>query len=127
MRARPIALGLMLAVSPVLAGSAAGQQASASPCVRPQGAPPPQSEYLWGVEISTSFSKQEALDEFARAKQDHSDVLGDLTPIIVEVCNLSLGTDVQYSAQIGMETREAAEQLCAKLQASGGACIVQKN
>ena len=90
-------------------------------------AEPSQSGLPWGVEIVTAFSKQQALDEFARIKQDQADILGDYSPILVEVCNLSMGTDLQYSAQIGMVSREAADDLCAKLKAKGGACIVQKN
>jgi hypothetical protein len=38
-----------------------------------------------------------------------------------------MGTKLQYSARIGMDSREDANALCAKLQAAGGACIVQKN
>jgi hypothetical protein len=38
-----------------------------------------------------------------------------------------MGTRVQYSARIGAVSREDADALCAKLVASGGACIVQKN
>jgi hypothetical protein len=38
-----------------------------------------------------------------------------------------MGTDVRYSARIGMDSRDAADRLCAKLQAAGGACVVQKN
>jgi SPOR domain len=59
-------------------------------------------------------------------KQDHSDILGS-DPIIVPQCDLHLGTKLQYSARIGAASREDADALCAKLRASGGACIVQKN
>jgi len=103
-----------------------------APCAQPQAeaSADPSSvkpAYAWGVEIATSFSKQEALDDFAGTKQDHADLLGSYEPIIVEQCNLSMGTDLQYSARIGMDCREDADELCAKLKAAGGACIVQKN
>jgi hypothetical protein len=83
--------------------------------------------YASGVEIATSFSKQEALDRFALVKQDHADLLGSLNPMVVETCDLHMGTDLQYSVRIGMDSRDDANKLCAKLQAAGGACIVQKN
>jgi hypothetical protein len=87
----------------------------------------PQSASGWGVEIATAFSKQEALDEFANVKASYSNLLGSYNPLLVEVCNLSMGTNPQYSARIGTDSREAADQLCAQLRAAGGACIVQKN
>jgi hypothetical protein len=43
------------------------------------------------------------------------------------VCNLSMGTELRYSVRVGMEDRDAADKLCAKLQTAGGACIVLKN
>jgi hypothetical protein len=53
--------------------------------------------------------------------------LGSYAPILVETCDLSLGTKLRYSARIGMQSRDDADKLCASLQAAGGACIVQKN
>jgi sporulation related protein len=47
--------------------------------------------------------------------------------MVVETCDLHMGTDLQYSVRIGTDSRDAADGLCAKLQAAGGACIVQKN
>ena len=47
--------------------------------------------------------------------------------MVVESCDLHMGTDLQYSVRIGTDSRDAADSLCAKLQAAGGACIVQKN
>jgi hypothetical protein len=81
----------------------------------------------WGIQIATALSKEEALAEFSRVKQDHADILGSYDPIIVAQCDLHLGTKLQYSARIGAASREDADTLCAKLRASGGACIVQKN
>jgi hypothetical protein len=67
------------------------------------------------------------LAEFDRVKDDHADVLGSYEPMVVETCDLHMGTKLQYSARIGMDSREEANALCAKLQAAGAACIVQKN
>jgi hypothetical protein len=47
--------------------------------------------------------------------------------MVVESCDLHLGTVLRYSARVGMDSREDADKLCTKLQAAGGACIVQKN
>lgn len=134
MRNAPIlGLGLcmILAAGVVHAGPVV-EEGPLSPCVHPQeeagsdsSSAPPAS--AWGVEIATSFSKQDALDQFARVKRDHADILGAYEPMMVETCDLHMGTAPLYSARIGMESREYGDRLCAKLQADGGACIVQKN
>jgi len=118
-----LAASLALAETPVEAGD------PLSPCVNGSASSGDitKSGPLWGVEIASSFSKEQALDEFARAKQDHNDILADYAPMVVAVCNLSMGTELRYSARVGLENRDAADKLCAKLQTAGGACIVLKN
>jgi hypothetical protein len=81
----------------------------------------------WGVQIASDFSKQEALDDFAQVQKNYSDILGDYSATVVAVCNLNLGTDLRYSARIAFDDRDAADQLCAKLQKAGGACIVLRD
>lgn len=81
----------------------------------------------WGIEIASAFNEDKALDEFAEAKKTYHDILGDYAPMVLVVCDLSMGTDLRYSARIGMEKRDAADTLCAKLRTAGGACIVLKN
>ena len=127
-----LGLCLTLGAFPVLAGPAMVEEGPLSPCVEsPEpasgGASSDQPAQAWGIEIATSFSKQQALDEFDRVKQDHADILGTYQAMVVETCDLHMGTTLQYSARIGMDSREDADSLCAKLQAAGGACIVQKN
>ncbi len=127
---RTISLLALLAAGPALAGPTV-EEGPLAPCSQPQGGASgdasAQAAYAWGVEIATSFSKQQALDQFAQAKQTYADLLGDYDPMVVESCDLHMGTDLQYSVRIGMDSRDAADTLCAKLQAAGGACIVQKN
>jgi hypothetical protein len=41
--------------------------------------------------------------------------------------NLSLGTRLRYSAQVGFPSRDEAEDFCADLLDQGGNCLVQKN
>ena len=125
---------LALCITLVAGGAVAGptvEEEPLAPCVQPQGEANADASAKpgleWGVEIATSFSREEALDQFARVKQDHAGILGDYEPMVVESCDLHMGTKLQYSARIGMESREDAESLCSKLQADGGACIVQKN
>lgn len=124
------ALWLAVATLPAVADPKVEQEGPLSPCI---GVPDAASDTLqaasnqWVVEIATAFSQEQALDSFNHMKQEHADVLGDVTPIVVEQCNLSMGNRPQYSARVVTETRDEADSLCQKLQASGGACLVQKD
>jgi hypothetical protein len=127
------ALALMLAAWPALAEPQVEAGDPLSPCTadtetaKSDDASVGQSGPQWGVEIASSFDKQQSLDAFATAKDKYSDILEDYSPTIVEVCDLSLGTDLRYSARIDLDDRDAADKLCDKLQAAGGACVVLKN
>jgi hypothetical protein len=128
----PLTLCLVLAAGPAFGGATVEQEGPLTPCVQTPSAAAgnatdAQTDQSWGVEIATAFSKEEALAEFAQAKQDYADILGSYDPDLIEQCDLHMGTKLQYSARIKMDTREDADALCAKLRASGGACIVQKN
>jgi Transglycosylase SLT domain len=81
----------------------------------------------WGVNVSTSFSKANALDKFGRLKRAHAALLGSREPFILPMRNLSRGRRSMYLVQIGADSRKDASTLCASLRAEGGACIVRKN
>ena len=126
-----IGLFALLGATAVAAGPATEAEGPLSPCAPAQAesdaAASGQSAAPWGVEIASGFSEDEALADFDRAKQDHADILGSYEPMLVQTCDLHLGTKLRYSARIGMQSRDDADKLCASLQAAGGACIVQKN
>jgi hypothetical protein len=128
--AQLLGLCLILAAGPVFAGTAVEDEGSLGPCVKGDSttsdAQTP-SGLAWGVEIATSFNKQEALDDFASVQKQYSDLLGSYQPLVIENCDLHMGTAPQYSARIGIDSRDDADALCAKLRAKGGACVVQKN
>ena len=81
----------------------------------------------WGVQVSTSFSKARALQQFGRLKARYSAVLQDRDPFVLPERNLSRGRRSLYMVQIGSDSRDDASKLCGELRARGGACIVQKN
>jgi SPOR domain len=125
-------LCLLLSLAPALAGPAVEDEGQLSPCVSPKAdassdTQADQSGPAWGVVIATDFSKDNALSQFDRIKQAQGDLLSAYEPMVVETCDLHMGTDPQYSVRIGLDNRDDADKLCAKLQAAGGACIVQKN
>jgi hypothetical protein len=131
MKSAPLlCLCFIIASGPAFAGVTVEDQGPLGPCVE-SGSPGAEAQAgsgpAWGVEIATSFNKQEALDDFARVQKQYSDLLGSYQPLIVEDCDLHMGTAPQYSARIGIDNRDDADALCAKLRAQGGACVVQKN
>jgi hypothetical protein len=127
-----LGLCLIFVAGSAVAGPTVEDEGPLGPCIQTDGATdsnaaPTQPGTAWGVEIATSFQKQEALDDFARVQKQYSDLLGSYQPLIVETCDLHMGTSPQYSARIGVDSREDADALCTKLRAQGGACVVQKN
>ncbi|HSD93045.1 MAG TPA: hypothetical protein VLB11_08470 [Methyloceanibacter sp.] len=120
-------LCLLLGLAPARAGATI-EEGPLAPCEPSQaGSDSTAGQPAWGIEISSAFSKDEALSEFDKVKQSHTDLLGSYSPMVVETCDLHMGTALRYSARIGMDSRDDADALCAKLQAAGGACIVLKN
>jgi Transglycosylase SLT domain/SPOR domain len=78
----------------------------------------------WGVQLAGNFSKERALTAFARARQSYAAVLGEVRPMIIGTRLRSRGTRAFYRVRVPAATRQAANQLCQKIRAVGGACIV---
>ena len=80
----------------------------------------------WGVVIAGGFSETQTLASFARVKSRYA-LLDDELPMVVRTRNLSRGRKLLVRVMIGRNSRQEAEDLCAKLRAQNGACIVDKN
>jgi hypothetical protein len=78
------------------------------------------------VQVSSERSDTEALVSFKTLQSRYPHVLGDHSPLIRRV---DLGEKgIVYRAQVGpFDTIDQAKQLCGKLKAVGGRCIVQRN
>ncbi|KKB80430.1 hypothetical protein VW35_05240 [Devosia soli] len=81
----------------------------------------------WGVLIAQSASAEQAQARFSAAQQQFGDVLGNKSLLLITVRNPRFGSRTRFSAMVGLPTRQEAENLCDRLIASGGNCIVQKN
>jgi len=81
----------------------------------------------WGVQIAQSFSAATARRAFEQVQRQFKDVLGSEELMLVARPNPDFGPDLRYTAEVGRNTRAAAERLCARLQRAGGTCIVMKN
>jgi hypothetical protein len=95
---------------------------------RPPGAGPAKARWRpWGVQLAGGFSEAKALAAFARMKKQFGPTLGAEAPMVVRSTLRSRGTRPLYAVRLGADSRDAADQLCARLRAAGGACMVVKN
>jgi hypothetical protein len=81
----------------------------------------------WGVQVAGNFSKDRALASYARARERHAAILAEITPMVIGTRWRSRGTRAFYRVRIPAATRQAATEICGKLQKAGGACVVLKS
>jgi len=81
----------------------------------------------WGVQISGSFNKSAALRAYQRASGAYASVLGGVEPMIIGGRLRSRGFRAFYRVRAPAATRQEAENICAKLQRVGGACVVLRS
>jgi hypothetical protein len=78
----------------------------------------------WGVQLAGNFSKQLALQTFAREAKSYASLLGDVRPMIIGTLLRSRGNRPFYRVRAPARTREEAEAVCARIRGAGGSCMV---
>lgn len=78
----------------------------------------------WGIQLAGNFSKSLALQSFARARTSYAGVIGDVRPMIIGTRLRNRGTRAFYRIRVPAESRAAADALCVRIRAVGGACLV---
>ena len=87
--------------------------------------PPAQQEFAWGVQLIGSGSEAAARAAYQEMQKKYALLLAAHPPLVLRT---SLGkASSWYRVRVGTATRASAEALCAKLRASGGSCLVQRN
>jgi hypothetical protein len=81
----------------------------------------------WGIQLSAGFSRSRALADYAHASKRFRDLLSQHDPSIFSTVLRSRGTRAFYQVRIGADTREGADNLCARIRRAGGACMVLRN
>lgn len=100
-----------------------GIDVSAAPLIKTKSA----ERKPWGVQVAGSHSESAALAVFARLKLRHPELLRNAEPVVLRKRNPGMGSRRIVNVRIGSESRNEADQLCAKLLAKGSACVVLKN
>lgn len=78
----------------------------------------------WGVQVAGNFSLNRAMASYAALQNRHMDILGGRPPMVVRAVNRSRGNAPIYQLRVPAQTREEAGDLCGRLKAAGGACII---
>jgi Transglycosylase SLT domain/SPOR domain len=81
----------------------------------------------WGVQLAGNFSKAVALASYMRASRRLTGLLGDVQPMILGQRLRSRGASMFYRVRAPAPTRRAANDLCDRIRAAGGACAVLRN
>lgn len=81
----------------------------------------------WGVQLAGSFSRNAALRLFANVKLRYGAVLASYDPEVISKRVAGRGRRAFHQVRVGSPTRAAANTLCARLRAAGGACAVLRN
>ena len=78
----------------------------------------------WGVQLAGNWTETGVLAAYERLRRKYSAVLGDRLPLVLDGRRKAASP---YLVRVSEESRQAANTLCAKLTAAGGACIVLRN
>jgi hypothetical protein len=81
----------------------------------------------WGVQLAAHFNRDAALAIYARLRKQYASVLAEQAPTVIRHRNPGFGRKSRYAVRVGFDSLAAAEKLCDRLRARGGACGVTKN
>jgi hypothetical protein len=88
-------------------------------------APPPESS--WIVQLIGDDTEATALLRFRQMQNKHTAILGIYKPLVVNTTLTPGAPPIWTRVRVGLNSREAADSLCAKLESAGERCVVQRN
>jgi Transglycosylase SLT domain len=94
---------------------------------RPSRRPPLSSSPAWGpwgVQLAGNWSEGRVLATYERLRRKYEAILGDRLPLVMYARRRAPSTVL---LRVSESSRMAADALCGKLRAAGGACIVLRN
>jgi hypothetical protein len=81
----------------------------------------------WGVELSAGFQRERVLAMYANVEKIYRSLLEKRDLLIIEGPLRARGTGTFFQVRVGVDTRQAAMDLCGSLQKAGAACLVLRN
>jgi Transglycosylase SLT domain/SPOR domain len=94
--------------------------------IRESGAQPTAHHPTWAAQLIGEESELNALNRYAQLKRKHPAILAGFEPTVLHNQIGRSSTAAWHRVRIVMETRQAADSLCARLQSSGEQCLVQR-
>jgi hypothetical protein len=86
---------------------------------------PPESS--WVVQLIGDDLEAVAVSRFRQLQNKHKAILGIYKPLIVNTTLTPGAPPIWTRVRVGLNSREAAESLCAQLESAGERCVVQRN
>ena len=84
------------------------------------------AETSWGAQVAGSFSEPRAMAAYQELQKKYPAILAGQAPKIVRGIMAGGGTGSFYHVLVEAGTRAEAEDFCKRLEAAGGACVVEK-
>ncbi|MCC8982325.1 lytic transglycosylase domain-containing protein [Bradyrhizobium acaciae] len=81
----------------------------------------------WGLQLAGGPSQSRVLADYQQLQKRFAPVLGDRAPLVLRSHMAGPGSATWYLLRVAETTRERATQLCARLEAIGGRCLVFRN
>ena len=99
---------------------------TASPRPRP-AAPARPAWDPWGVQLTANWTEGQVLASYERLRRTFVTVLRDRLPLVLRASLRGGRGATRYIIRLPEKTRMAADALCVRLRAAGGACMVLRN
>ena len=80
----------------------------------------------WGVQVAGNFSLDRAMASFAAVRRKFPAIVSG-TPMVVRKVSRSRGPAPMFQIRLPAPDQKQANDLCRRLEAAGGACIVFRN
>jgi hypothetical protein len=81
----------------------------------------------WGLQLIGNWSESKALSDYRALQKRFQAVLGDRAPLVIKSRMAGRGSASWYLIRVAESTRDRADQLCSRLEAAGGSCLVFRN
>lgn len=80
----------------------------------------------WGIQVAGNFRRAAAIRQWQRLAARFPSVLSGVEPVVSRMRS-PRGRSAIHAVRIGADSRKAADEVCARLRAAGGSCIVMRN
>ncbi len=80
----------------------------------------------WGVQVAGNFSRARAVSAYSAMQKRFPAVIGNKSPMVISGRMPGRGRRAFFQVRVPAASRAEAEEVCAKLRAAGGNCVVLK-